>query len=73
MSKYMCIAKCPELDYDNEKHCEVIINGEEELLELKDKQCPCGNNPIWNECISYEEIINEIFKGLAQIGGRELF
>lgn len=45
--KFICIAKCPELDNENLRHCidtkEGIIRREDELCDY----CPCGNTPIW--------------------------
>lgn len=47
--KYKCIAKCPELDCDNIPHCKFETDNECEALELKNRECPCGNEPNWKE------------------------
>ena len=47
MKKYICVAKCPELDYDNSKHC--VTDNPEQPFPLYDYDCPCGNCPIWEE------------------------
>ena len=49
--KFICVAKCPELDMDSYTHC---IDTKEEIRSREDKcqdYCPCGNNPIWEEII----------------------
>lgn len=44
MNKYICVAKCPELDRNKDKHCiftESYLDYKREYcLEI----CPCGNN-----------------------------
>lgn len=47
MKKYICVAKCPELDYDNSKHC--ITENPKQPFPLYDYDCPCGNCPKWEE------------------------
>ena len=47
MKKYICVAKCPELDYDNSKHC--VTKNPTQPFPLYDYDCPCGNCPIWQE------------------------
>lgn len=49
MKKYICVAKCPELDHDNSKHC--VTNNPNNPFPLYDYDCPCGNCPIWEEYI----------------------
>jgi hypothetical protein len=44
VEKYICIAKCPELDDIESKHCTRTVKSEEELRELRNEECPCGNN-----------------------------
>jgi len=44
MNKYVCVAKCPELDDDNLAHC---IITQEEFDE--DRVCPCGNIPKYEK------------------------
>lgn len=36
--KFVCVARCPELDYDNHKHC---------ITREIRHDCPCGNEDIW--------------------------
>lgn len=36
--KYICAARCPELDNIGEEHCKCYDPSSE---------CPCGNEPIW--------------------------
>ena len=47
MGKYICVAKCPELDYGNSKHC--VTENPNQPFPLRDYDCPCGNCPIWQE------------------------
>lgn len=43
MKRYKCVAKCPELDLNNEHHC-VFTEGElESIKEYDEEICPCGN------------------------------
>ena len=55
MSRYICIANCPELDEDNEAHCiftESYLEGNREYdLEI----CPCGNTVDLKIIIESEE------------------
>lgn len=47
MKKYICIAKCPELDDDNLRHC---IATKEQIQEREERlgvYCPCGNEEKW--------------------------
>lgn len=46
---YRCIGQCPELDERSIPHCTATVNNEEELFNLKDKECPAGNRPNWVE------------------------
>ena len=41
MNKYLCTAKCPELDCEDSGHCIVTD------LTARDFECPCGNKPFW--------------------------
>lgn len=43
--KYICTAKCPELDYDNSKHCS--CSNPEYFYNKYPDGCPCGNFPKW--------------------------
>lgn len=47
MKKYICVAKCPELDCDNSKHC--VTTNPNNPSSLYDYDCPCGNRPEWEE------------------------
>lgn len=47
MKKYICVAKCPELDYKNAKHC--VTENPTQPFPRYDNDCPCGNCPIWQE------------------------
>ncbi len=51
--RYECIAKCPENDYDNSPCCFKYIKNEEQLFELLNKECPCGNKTEWVKDVSY--------------------
>lgn len=45
-----CVAKCPELDYDNSPHC--ICRSQSEISNMDERYpdgCPAGNIPIWEE------------------------
>lgn len=45
-----CIANCPELDYDNSRHCTRCSQTEiDYMYEVYPDGCPVGNNPIWEE------------------------
>jgi hypothetical protein len=41
---YICVAKCPELDYNNTSHCIKVVKTKEDLFNLHNDECPCGNN-----------------------------
>lgn len=59
MPKYICTAKCPELDSNGTKHC----NGEDIdkfLDEIYIDGCPCGNTPIWSEINDAKKIKADI-------------
>ncbi len=43
--RYICVAKCPELDVDKTPHCIEYIHNDEDMIKLLNKECPCGNNP----------------------------
>ena len=45
--KYICVAKCPELDYDNSRHC--VTENPKHPFSFRDYDCPCGNYPKWKE------------------------
>ena len=48
--RFVCVAKCPELDLDNERHCcgtQKEIDWQYERYE--DSGCPVGNIPEWVE------------------------
>ena len=45
--KYICIAKCPELDRNHEKHCTTCSI--ESVYEDGGDGCPCGNIPNYVE------------------------
>lgn len=42
--RYECVANCPELDNDCSPHCVGYVDNDEDLYELQNKECPCGNN-----------------------------
>ena len=61
MKNYKCITKCPELDYNNEKHC---ISTESELEDKKEyclDICPCGNIENLVLIKSAEEKLEKLF------------
>lgn len=43
-----CVAKCPELDCDNSKHCKVLEIEYKNIITERD-YCPCGNREIMIE------------------------
>ena len=47
MSKWVCVQKCPELDFDNSSHCKTddIYSWNERYTD----GCPVGNYPIWEK------------------------
>lgn len=47
--KYICIAKCPELDVDGSKRCVATLEQIREREEMCHDYCPCGNQEIWEE------------------------
>lgn len=46
MCKFICVAKCPELDWNGEAHCET--DNPEKYEELI-YGCPAGNIPKWEK------------------------
>lgn len=46
---YICIAKCPELDVSETKHCTVTLKQRREREEQYGDYCPCGNEDKWEE------------------------
>lgn len=47
---FKCIAKCPELDQDNSKHCICKTKADIEYMDERYPDgCPVGNTPIWQE------------------------
>ena len=49
LKKYICIAKCPELDIDGSKHCIATENETKFGTPYNVDYCPCGNETIWKE------------------------
>lgn len=47
LKKYVCIAKCPELDYGNDPHC--VTMNREDFCDKYVGSCPVGNVPVWEE------------------------
>ena len=47
--KYICVAKCPELDCDNHTHCIDTLEGIQETEDRQNNYCPCGNTPEWKK------------------------
>lgn len=45
MKEFICVAKCPELDFDGHSHCRV--ENPEDMYERYVDGCPCGNEPEW--------------------------
>lgn len=43
--KYICVANCPELDYEKLRHC--ICKDTKNPFPLYDYDCPCGHHPKW--------------------------
>jgi hypothetical protein len=43
MKKYKCVANCPELDCNNEKHCTFTESYLSDKREYDREVCPCGN------------------------------
>lgn len=46
---YICIQKCPELDFNNEKHCTGTGDYIKRVEERRGDFCPCGNFEKWEE------------------------
>lgn len=65
--KYICTQNCPELDYENEKHCTETKNGycHEHVKEYG--CCPVGNIPIWKEMESVKQLIRDCRKCVYEI------
>lgn len=55
MSKYVCVANCPELDIDNEAHCIFEESYLEDKREYDLEICPCGNTVDLKIIIESEE------------------
>lgn len=47
--KYICVAKCPELDRTKEHHCCMEVTSDEAIEYLMNHDCPCGNIDKWEE------------------------
>ena len=47
MEQFICTQKCPELDYDNRKHCVEDANGYCHNFYQEFGCCPVGNEPKW--------------------------
>jgi len=47
MHKFICFAKCPELDVDNSKHCIATMASITDREERCGDYCPCGNQEKW--------------------------
>ena len=45
--KYRCVAHCPELDLDGNKHCVLTSGQVVEFYNRYPDGCPCGNTPRW--------------------------
>lgn len=57
MNRYVCLAKCPELDIDNLAHC---IISQEDLDN--DIECPCGNKPKYEKVIEHGKMEQNLIK-----------
>lgn len=62
-NKYICIQKCPELDYNNSKHC--VVRDPNNPFPLYDYDCPCGNCPIWKEQKEEEQGATSLLKNIT--------
>ena len=49
MKRFICIAKCPELNFDKETHCIFTEKEIEDKKEYDLETCPCGNKTILKE------------------------
>jgi hypothetical protein len=58
MTRYICVAQCPELDTDHHTHCIISQDDFDSGVE-----CPCGNTPIYEEMIP-----NLALKNLRKVG-----
>ena len=46
--RFVCITKCPELDFENKRHCCTNQKGIDWQYERYPMSgCPCGNIPEW--------------------------
>lgn len=48
-AQYVCVAKCPENDFDGSRHCVHEVSTDTDVQELLNRECPCGNDPDWRE------------------------
>lgn len=55
MSRYICIAECPELDTDNEAHCIFSESYLEDKRQYDLEICLCGNSVDLKIIIESEE------------------
>lgn len=49
--RYICVAKCHELDINKTQY----IHNEEDMMDLLNKECPCGSNSKFVEEESLQE------------------
>ena len=56
MKEFICIAKCPELDEDNSKHCTATEEETKYGTPNNVDFCPCGKKPIWKRLEVNHEI-----------------
>lgn len=47
--RYICVAKCPELDRNKARHCCVSVVSNGTIAYMENHECPCGNLDKWEE------------------------
>jgi hypothetical protein len=49
MKKYICVAKCYELDINGTQHCIATESEIENIKNMYGDYCPCANESKWEE------------------------
>ena len=68
IKRYTCVQKCPELDYDNKKHCSEYEDGYCHKYTKEHGCCPVGNLPIWKEVEDDKQITRDCRKCVYEVG-----
>jgi hypothetical protein len=56
MKKYICVAKCYELDINGTQHCIATESEIENTKNMYGDYCPCANESKWEEIKEAETV-----------------